>query len=92
MLEDLGCDVETAADGTQALAMIERNRSISLLIADVEMPGMPGNVVAERAKQIRSGLQIILMSGRVPQGLPLIRKPFLESDLKRVMSETVGLC
>jgi hypothetical protein len=48
---------------------------------------------AERAKQIRAGLQIILMSGRetVPQGLPLIRKPCLEADLKRAMRETAGL-
>jgi hypothetical protein len=55
---------------------------------------MPGNVLAEQAKHIRAGLQIILMSGRenVAQGLPLIRKPFLESELKRVMSETAGLC
>jgi hypothetical protein len=38
------------------------------------------------------GLQLI--SGRESdgRGLPLIREPFLESDLRRVMSETDGLC
>jgi len=55
MLEDLGCDVETAADGKQALAKIERNDRIAVLIADIEMPGMPGNVLADNAKQIRPG-------------------------------------
>jgi CheY-like chemotaxis protein len=57
------------------------------------MPGMSGYELAERARQIRAKLQVILLSGRETDthGLPLIRKPFLESDLKRVMSHTTGL-
>jgi predicted DNA-binding ribbon-helix-helix protein len=93
MLAGFGCDVRTANDGTQALEKIERDPRIEVLIADVEMPGLPGNQVAEQAKRIRPGLQIILMSGHEadPKGLPLIRKPFLETDLKRLMSQA-GLC
>jgi two-component system, cell cycle response regulator CpdR len=90
MLENLGWDVRTAPDGTQALAEIERDHGIEVLIADFEMPGMSGNQLGERAKKLRSRLKIILMSGRetAPHGLPLIRKPFLEADLKRVLSAT----
>jgi hypothetical protein len=37
---------------------------------------------------------VIPLSGRetASHGLPLIRKPFLEAALKRVMGETTGLC
>jgi predicted DNA-binding ribbon-helix-helix protein len=89
MLGDLGWDVRTASDGTQALAAIERDHRIEVLIADMEMPGLRGNQVAERAKQIRAGLKIVLMSGHEsdPDGLPVIRKPFFEADLQRVMSQ-----
>jgi hypothetical protein len=58
------------------------------------MPGLAGYELAERAKRRRPGLQAILLSGRETEGrgLPLIRKPFLETDLRRVMSKTTGLC
>ena len=94
MLEELGCDVRRAMNGTDALAQVERDRRIEILITDINMPGMSGYELVERAKQIRPELKIILLSGRetTSRELPLIRKPFLESDLKRVMHETTGLC
>jgi predicted DNA-binding ribbon-helix-helix protein len=87
MLAGFGCDVRTATDGTHALKEIERDPRIQVLIADVEF----GKQVAERAKQIRPGLQIILMAGHEadPKGLPLVRKSFLETDLKQLMSQAL---
>jgi hypothetical protein len=40
------------------------------------------------------GLKIILLSGAAidPRGWTLIRKPFMQSDLMRVMQATTGLC
>jgi predicted DNA-binding ribbon-helix-helix protein len=94
MLEDLGCQVERAADGSAALAKIEADRDIEILITDVNMPGLSGFEVAERAKRRRENLHVILLSGREGDGhgLPFIRKPFLEADLTRVMRQTSGLC
>jgi CheY-like chemotaxis protein len=65
-----------------------------VLITDINMPGMGGYELAERAKLVRNDLQVILLSGRESdgRGLPLIRKPFLEADLKRVMIRTTGPC
>lgn len=94
MLENIGCDVRTARNGAEALDRLARDQKIEILITDINMPGMSGYELAARAKQVRPELQIILLSGResATHGLPLIRKPFLESDLKQVMSRTTGLC
>jgi CheY-like chemotaxis protein len=94
MVEDIGCEVRTAQNGAEALAKIAGDEKIEILITDINMPDISGYDLAERAKQIRPGIRIILLSGResTTHGLPLIRKPFLEADLKRVMSQTTGLC
>ena len=94
MLEEIGCEVRTARDGNEALAKVASDQRIEILITDINMPGMSGYDLVERVKQIRADVKFILLSGResATQGLPLIRKPFLESDLKRVMSQTTGLC
>jgi CheY-like chemotaxis protein len=93
MLEDVGCEVITATSGTDALAKIAAER-LDLVITDINMPVLSGYELAERAKGLRPDLQIILMSGRDTdgRGLPLIRKPFLQSDLTSIVSQTVGLC
>jgi two-component system cell cycle response regulator CpdR len=94
MLEDLGCEVVTAADGNDALQKLSINHRIEILITDVNMPGMNGYELTERATRIRGGLKVILLSGRdqAASRLPLIRKPFLEQDLKRTMAKHTGLC
>jgi predicted DNA-binding ribbon-helix-helix protein len=94
MLQEIGCEVRTARDGNEALAKVASDQKIEILITDINMPGMSGYDLVERVKQIRADVKFILLSGRetATQGLPLIRKPFLESDLKRVMSQTTGLC
>src|ERR1700731_4714548 len=83
MLEDLGCRVETASSTDQALDKLESNGAIEVLITDINMPGVGGYELAERTKRIRADVRIILLSGRESEGrgLPLIRKPFLDTDL-----------
>lgn len=94
MLEDLGCDVLTAHGGVEALEALEANIGISVLITDINMPGMDGHELAERAKRIRPELRILQLSGRERRrdAYPMIRKPFDEQELARVMQQTVGLC
>jgi two-component system cell cycle response regulator CpdR len=94
MLEDLGCEVETAFHGNEALGKLANDPQIELLITDVNMPGLSGYEVAERARGMRHGLKVILLSGAEtdPRGLPLIRKPFRRSDLTQVMEATTGIC
>jgi CheY-like chemotaxis protein len=94
MLEELGCDTLTARNGTEALAQLAKDQSIDMLISDIEMPGLSGTALAERASSFRPELHILLLSGRESDahGFPLLRKPFLKSDLRRVMADTTGLC
>jgi two-component system, cell cycle response regulator CpdR len=94
MLEELGCEVVTAANGIDALTKISENCRIEILITDVNMPGMNGYELAAKAQQEKSGLRVIVLSGREidGHGFPIIRKPFLQCDLVRAMSETIGLC
>jgi CheY-like chemotaxis protein len=94
MLEDLGCEVVTAADASEALHCLETDRRIEALITDINMPGMNGYDLVERAQQLRKELKVIVLSGRESDGRghPLIRKPFLQEDLLRAMKQTTGLC
>jgi two-component system, cell cycle response regulator CpdR len=94
MLEDLGCDVVTAASAAEALAKLVADQRIEILITDINMPGMSGYELAEKAKQTREGLQVIVLSGQETdgRGFPIIRKPFLQEDLLRTMQRLPGLC
>jgi len=94
MLNDLGCDVIRAANGADALDHLKHNDQISILITDINMPGMDGHELAHRATRIRPELKILQLSGREPRrgGFPMIRKPFTEEDLVNTMHRTTGLC
>ena len=95
MLEDLGCEVVTATNGADALAELEADQRIELLMTDVNMPGMSGYELAEKAIKSRKNLQVIVFSGGKTDGhgFPLIRKPFVQADLRREMQRTLGgLC
>ncbi len=94
MLEDLGCEVVAASGAQDALEKLAGNQRIEILITDVNMPGMDGYELAEAARRKRKGLKVIMLSGRTTDQyqFPVIRKPFLEEDLKRVMERNTGLC
>jgi two-component system, cell cycle response regulator CpdR len=94
MLEEIGCDTLTARSGTDALGQLATNRSIEILLADINMPGLSGVELAERARDFRPELRVLLVSGLESdgRGFPLLRKPFSQSDLRRVMADTTGTC
>ena len=93
MLEELGCEVLTQQNAAEALTVLRKDRRIEILLTDINMPGIAGNELAEQAMRLRPGVKPILVSGRETDGYgyPLLRKPFLQNDLVRVMRETIGL-
>lgn len=94
MLEELGCEVVNAQSGPDALDLLKQNELISILITDINMPGMDAHELAELAKRVRPNLRILQLSGREPRrgGLPMIRKPFSLEDLRNTMMRTTGVC
>ena len=91
-LQTLGYRVTTARDAREALAILRGEARIDILFSDVVMPGgMNGAQLAAEAGAIRPGLKVLLTSGytttatggtrELPDGVPLLRKPYLREDL-----------
>jgi len=98
-LEQLGYTVLEAADGYEALGLIEQCKDdIQLLLTDVVMPLMNGHELATRLKSVRPGIKVVFMSGYtddvlafqgiVPPEVDFIQKPFTPSELAEKL-ETV---
>ena len=67
MLENAEFDVMAAADGAEALDLVQNNLGlIDCAVIDLTMPGMDGAKVAGAIRKLNPGLPIILMSGYAP--------------------------
>ncbi|MEE8169625.1 MAG: response regulator [Phycisphaerae bacterium] len=62
VLSNYGCDVETACDGNEAVAMLEA-RSYDLLLADIKMPGKNGYEVFAAFRDHHDDQPVILITG-----------------------------
>ncbi|MBN2560057.1 MAG: response regulator [Phycisphaerae bacterium] len=62
VLRKAGCEVETACDGAQAIAMLEQ-RPYDLLVADIKMPVKNGYEVFAAARDACQSTAVILMTG-----------------------------
>jgi CheY-like chemotaxis protein len=92
MMEELGYRVLTAHNGPEALSILERGEPIDLLFTDLVMPhGISGAELAQRARQMRPDLKILLGSGysarmspaaaTAAAGLPILGKPYRQAEL-----------
>jgi signal transduction histidine kinase len=95
MLEDLGHTVREASSAAEALAVLDEDRAIDLVITDHVMPGMSGVELARQLRRTRPDLCVILASGyadlvtgdRLDFPLPRLAKPFLQADISRAISQ-----
>jgi DNA-binding response OmpR family regulator len=74
VLVDTGFHVETAATGSEALDMIER-QDFDLMVADIKLPGLTGTELARRARRFQPTLKCLFISG---QGEPVVCDPELD--------------
>jgi signal transduction histidine kinase len=95
-LRDSGLMVWETSDPHHALAILEKERPIDLLLVDYAMPQMNGFAVIEGARACQPGLQVMLMSGHAdilrsggPADIPLLVKPFKVAKLRQRIVEAL---
>ena len=80
MLEDMGFDVVDAADGVEAIGVLEARSDIRLVFTDCRMPRMTGPELAQAATLRWPGLRVILATAYQempePPRWPVIAKPY----------------
>ena len=84
MLAEMGYTVSEAANGQDALLMIDSGLPIDLLITDHLMPGMTGAELARIFLTRRSGTPALIITGyaeAIPLEVPHLTKPFRLTDL-----------
>jgi len=99
-LEAQGYVVLAAADGTDALRVVERHGgTIHLLLTDVVMPGFSGRELADQLAARRPGVRVLYMSGypgdavvqhgTLPPGSAFLQKPFSPDGLARKVRDVL---
>jgi signal transduction histidine kinase/ActR/RegA family two-component response regulator len=77
VLREIGYHPVEARDGHAALALIEHDPTIELVLSDVVMPGgMSGLELARRLRKLRPGLPIVLATGYTQLGARVIDEDF----------------
>jgi CheY-like chemotaxis protein len=84
MLTELGHDTVEAGDGAEALAHLQADTAIDLLLTDLGLPGMNGRQLMDEALRLRPMLKVIIASGYsteeraggMPADVGFLTKPF----------------
>ncbi len=98
----LGYDTLAAGNAAEALVIIDSPERIDLLFTDVIIPGgMNGRQLAIEAQTRRPGLKVLYTSGytenaivhhgRLDAGVLLLPKPYVSSDLARMIRTALAL-
>jgi PAS domain S-box-containing protein len=98
MVERLGLQVLMAADGVDAIRVLEAHEgAVTAVLLDLSMPRMGGQETLHRVRERWPELPVILMSGYTEQevaakalqasagAVGFLQKPFLPDDLSRVL-------
>lgn len=101
VLAEEGFEVLEAADGSEALSLIEDHaRNVALVVSDILMPGVNGIELTERLARSHPRVPVVLMSGYGAQELAekgiaspcgVLTKPFLPAvlvaEVRRCLAE-----
>lgn len=99
-LEQLGYTVLKASTGAKALALLEHQSSIDVVLTDFDMPGMTGIELARTIKHSHPDLPVILVSGRsfvlhqdhAANNIHLILpKPFNKTELGTALAKVLSV-
>lgn len=91
MLEELGQDVLEAESGLEALDILETEK-VDILLTDLGLPGMSGELLGERVREIWPQVAIVFATGqdRVPDlaggsEVAFLKKPFGVDEVRDVI-------
>ena len=98
LLRDTGYGVIEASSGVAALAALDANPAIELLIVDFSMPGMSGIELLERARAKRPKIKAVFITGYVDHTLLsgklaneiVVKKPFTMDQLAPAVRKALG--
>ncbi|HEY0947345.1 MAG TPA: CHASE domain-containing protein [Opitutaceae bacterium] len=102
MLRSMGLQVDTAADGAEALSRFEDSGlRYDLVVLDLTMPGMRGDEVLQRMRKLRPEVNVLLMSGYSEEdaighlvqdggSIAFLQKPFSVSALREKLRQLLG--
>ncbi|HVP85501.1 MAG TPA: CHASE3 domain-containing protein [Rhizomicrobium sp.] len=91
MLEELGIAGIEAGDGPSALALIESDPEIDLVLTDLGLPGMSGQQLVAEVRKLRPRLKIVVATGYSNEsrpsfdGVSVLIKPFDLGQLRDVL-------
>lgn len=95
-LERAGLTVTEAADGQAGLELIDRGLTPDIILLDLSMPGLPGEVVLQRLVERRVTAPILVISGHRGPSLQLegawavMRKPIESETLIETLATALG--
>ena len=98
LLDEAGYVVKSAANGSEAMAVVNGGFVPDVLVADYAMPGCNGVELALNLREIQSGLPVLFLSGHVDRavvttavpGAQLLRKPFRVDELLEAVRSLVA--
>jgi CheY-like chemotaxis protein len=99
IIEQSGHKVATAASGLAALAVLDEDKPIDLLLTDVIMPGLNGFNLARMAHLRRPSLKVLYLTGFHEAATAmrdvgdrlgkLLTKPIQPADLRREVADAL---
>lgn len=94
MVEQIGFVTAEAGDGAEALAILQKDAEIDILLTDLGLPGMNGRQLVDEALRLKPGLKVIIASGystgedegaKLPATVAYLTKPFDMQQLRRAL-------
>jgi DNA-binding NtrC family response regulator len=96
--QELDCEIDTAASGTEALKLLD-TRNYDLALIDIRMPGMDGIELLERVKRINPWMTVVIMTAHgvvelavksIKKGAyDFITKPFDREELIHLLQKAL---
>jgi CheY-like chemotaxis protein len=90
---DLGHSVLEAPSAMHALRVLEADSAFDIVITNYAMPGMTGLDLANKIRQIKPKLPVVMATGYAelppdaPVGFPRLSNPYTQQQLSKILEQ-----